>query len=149
MAREEKPQVNPDADIDEIFRVIARRFADARKKRGLTQKELGQLAGVAQSRIFELEQGTANITVRTLINMSRLLDVDPRSLFPDVEPIEDRQVEEAAGRIRSFAEDLLQVMRALDDHSKADSKLREDIEMVVRPVRQIAGSKGGEPSAGS
>lgn len=143
MAKDDKPQVTPDDETDEIIRIIARRFAEARKKRGLTQKELGQLAGVAQSRIFELEQGTANITVRTLINMARLLEVDPRSFFPDGAPVEDGQAEEAAGRIRLFANDLVQVIRALEERSETDGKLRDEIDMIVRLVRQIAAGRAG------
>jgi transcriptional regulator with XRE-family HTH domain len=138
MAREEKPQVNPDAETDEIIRVIARRFAEARKKRGLTQKELGQLAGVAQSRIFELEQGTANITVRTLINMSRHLGVDPRSFFPDFGPIGDAETADAFAKIRQLADGLLHVVKSIDERSKSDGSLKRDIDAVIGLAQELA-----------
>jgi transcriptional regulator with XRE-family HTH domain len=138
MAKDIKTQNDADAETDEVIRIIAQRFAEARKKRGFTQKELGQVAGVAQSRIFELEQGTANVTVRTLVNMARLLAVDPRSLFPDIGPIEDGQLADALARIRQLAEDLLRVMKAIEERSKSDGKLSEEIEAILGLARQLA-----------
>jgi transcriptional regulator with XRE-family HTH domain len=138
MAKDTKTQNDADAETDEVIRIIAQRLAEARKKRGFTQKELGQVAGVAQSRIFELEQGTANVTVRTLVNMARLLAVDPRSLFPDIGPIEDGQLADALARIRQLAEDLLRVMKAVEERSKSDGKLSEEIEAILGLARQLA-----------
>lgn len=143
MAKDTKTQNTADAETNEVIRIIAQRFAEARKKRGLSQKELGQLADVAQSRIFELEQGTANVTVRTLINMARLLEVDPRTLFPDIGPIEDGQLAEALARIRQLAEDLLKVMQAVEERSKTDGKLREEIDAILGLARQLAVRKAG------
>ena len=49
----------------ERFR-LARRFAEARRKRGLTQKRLSAKTGINQSEISSLENGQANSTFRTL-----------------------------------------------------------------------------------
>jgi len=49
----------------ERFR-LARHFADARRKRGLTQKRLSAKTGIYQSEISSLENGQANCTFRTL-----------------------------------------------------------------------------------
>lgn len=49
----------------ERFR-LARRFAEARRKRGLTQKRLSAKTGIHQSEISSLENGQANSTFRTL-----------------------------------------------------------------------------------
>lgn len=138
MAKDTKPQNNADAETDEVIRVIAQRFAEARKKRGFTQKQLGQMADVAQSRIFELEQGTANVTVRTLVNMARLLEVDPRTFFPDVGPIEDGQLAEALARIRQLAEDLVKVMQAIEERSQSDGKLKEEVDAILELARRLA-----------
>jgi ribosome-binding protein aMBF1 (putative translation factor) len=45
---------------------LARRFAEARRKRGWTQKKLAQKTGINQSEISTLESGQANPTYRTL-----------------------------------------------------------------------------------
>lgn len=49
----------------ERFR-LARRFAEARRKRGWTQKKLAEKTGLNQSEISTLESGQANPTFRTL-----------------------------------------------------------------------------------
>jgi transcriptional regulator with XRE-family HTH domain len=45
---------------------LARRFAEARRKRGWTQKKLAEKTGLNQSEISTLENGQANPTYRTL-----------------------------------------------------------------------------------
>lgn len=45
---------------------LARRFAEARRKRGWTQKKLADKTGLNQSEISTLESGQANPTYRTL-----------------------------------------------------------------------------------
>jgi ribosome-binding protein aMBF1 (putative translation factor) len=56
----------------ERFR-LARRFAEARRKRGWTQKKLAQKAGLNQSEISTLENGQANPTYRTLQTLATAL----------------------------------------------------------------------------
>ena len=51
--------------LRERFR-LARRFAETRRKRGLTQKRLSAKTGINQSEISSLENGQANSTFRTL-----------------------------------------------------------------------------------
>lgn len=56
----------------ERFR-LARRFAEARRKRGWTQKKLAQKTGLNQSEISTLENGQANPTYRTLQTLATAL----------------------------------------------------------------------------
>jgi ribosome-binding protein aMBF1 (putative translation factor) len=56
----------------ERFR-LARRFAEARRKRGWTQKKLAQKTGLNQSEISTLESGQANPTYRTLQTLATAL----------------------------------------------------------------------------
>ena len=53
-----------DALEDEF--VIIQAIIDARKKSGLTQKELAARTGIAQADISKLENGNANPSLRTL-----------------------------------------------------------------------------------
>lgn len=56
----------------ERFR-LARRFAEARRKRGWTQKKLAQKTGLNQSEISTLESGQANPTYKTLQTLATAL----------------------------------------------------------------------------
>ena len=53
-----------DALEDEF--IIIQAIIDARKKSGLTQKELAKRTGIAQADISKLENGNANPSLRTL-----------------------------------------------------------------------------------
>ncbi|MGH7117833.1 MAG: helix-turn-helix domain-containing protein [Acetobacteraceae bacterium] len=82
MAKQSRTDGEYQEEIVKYLKGIARRLFAARKKSGLTQAQLGERAGVKQSYIFELEQGTTNITVGTLVKMASVLDLDPRELLP-------------------------------------------------------------------
>ena len=56
----------------ERFR-LARRLAEARTKRGLTQKGLAEKTGLNQSEISNIESGQANPTFRTLQTLASAL----------------------------------------------------------------------------
>lgn len=56
----------------ERFR-LARRFAEARRDRGWTQKRLAEKTGLNQSEISALESGQANPTYRTLQTLATAL----------------------------------------------------------------------------
>jgi ribosome-binding protein aMBF1 (putative translation factor) len=52
---------------------LARRFAEARRRRGWTQKKLAQKTGLNQSEISTLESGQANPTYKTLQTLAAAL----------------------------------------------------------------------------
>src|SRR5438034_4529632 len=56
----------------ERFR-LARRFAEARRRRGWTQKKLAQKTGIDQSEISNLESGQANPTYKTMYAVAAAL----------------------------------------------------------------------------
>ncbi len=86
MGRQPKEKALPDEEIEEIIRKLADRLAAARKMRGLSQAALGAMAEMTQQQVFGLEQGTANVTIRTLARIARVLDVDLKTLFTKVGP---------------------------------------------------------------
>ena len=47
-------------------RAVVQAIIDARKRSGLTQKELSERTGIAQGDISKLEKGNANPSIRTL-----------------------------------------------------------------------------------
>lgn len=53
----------------------------ARKARGLTQKQLGDLCGMADSAIRRYELGNGRPKIETIQRIAKALDVDPFSLM--------------------------------------------------------------------
>jgi transcriptional regulator with XRE-family HTH domain len=133
MAKEAKELASRDEDIEEIVRTVADRLAAARKARGLTQKQLGELADMTQQRVFELEQGVGNLTIRTLGKMAKILDIDVHTLFARSGPsvdyglaesmakllkmLEDRGVQDTERRIQeeTFRSSLMSIMHRLEE----------------------------------
>lgn len=68
---------------------IARALAQARKAKGLSQREVAKRAGLTQAQISKVETGAADLTVSSLTELARALDLDvalvPRQLVPAVE----------------------------------------------------------------
>ncbi len=71
--------------IDSIAHIAAALMA-ARKKKGLSQRALSVKAGVPQSHISKIENGEIDLQTSTLLELSRVLDLEvmlvPRQLVP-------------------------------------------------------------------
>ena len=60
------PEFKTEYDALEDEFVIIQAMIDARKKSGLTQRQLAERTGIAQSDISKMENGNANPSLRTL-----------------------------------------------------------------------------------
>ena len=60
------PEIKAEYDALEPEFQIIQAMIDARKLKGITQKELSERTGIAQSDISKLENGNANPSLRTL-----------------------------------------------------------------------------------
>ena len=60
------PEIRAEYDALEPEFQIIQAMIDARKLKGITQKELSERTGIAQSDISKLENGNANPSLRTL-----------------------------------------------------------------------------------
>lgn len=138
MSKEPKGQDEADKLGDEAIGAIARRIVDLRKKKGLTQGELGKLAGVTQGRIFELEQRTSNITVRTLARMAQVLDVELVELVSGVHT--------ASGN--RLADVLEKWTKALEEWTAFERALMEEIRPIVQDMRALSIRKQEEEKRG-
>ena len=60
----------------------------ARKAKGMTQADLGALAGIPQGHISNLEAGKVDVRLSSLVELARLLDLEimllPRQWVPGV-----------------------------------------------------------------
>ena len=70
---------------------IARKLKTARQAKGLSQRQLSQLAAVPQSHISKIESGAVDLRLSSLIGLSRVLDLEltlvPRKTLPAINSI--------------------------------------------------------------
>ncbi|MEX2213867.1 MAG: helix-turn-helix transcriptional regulator [Phycisphaeraceae bacterium] len=69
-------------DVDDLFaEFAAERVTAARKAQGVTQQELANRLGMAQTQISRIERNPDRTTVRTLKRIAKALGVDVRKLI--------------------------------------------------------------------
>ena len=59
-------------------------FVEARKKSGMTQKEISEKTGIAQPDISKLENGNANPSVRTLQRLANAMGMELKVKFQPI-----------------------------------------------------------------
>jgi transcriptional regulator with XRE-family HTH domain len=62
---------------------FGRRLRDLRHKRGLSQEELANRAGLDRTYISSCEAGRRNVTLRTITRLAEALGVEPETLIRD------------------------------------------------------------------
>ncbi len=67
------PEFKKEYDTLEPEFAIIRAILNARREKGITQKELSERTGIAQSDISKLENGSANPSVKTLKRVAAAL----------------------------------------------------------------------------
>lgn len=65
---------------------IGAKVREARKKAGLTLRELASAAQISASMLSQIENGRTNSSVQTLYNLAALLEVPMDYFFPDLRP---------------------------------------------------------------
>ena len=63
----------PGVDSETERIVFGRNFRTAREKMNLSQRDIHQLTGVAQSHISEIETGQSNISVDTMVKLATIV----------------------------------------------------------------------------
>ena len=69
------------ASVEEAMTAVARNLLTARKRRGLSQERLAELAGLHAKHIQRLEKAAKNTTVATIAALAKALDVPVGHLF--------------------------------------------------------------------
>ena len=64
---------------------IGKLIRDARKKKGLTQKELGERLGISDVSVAQWENGLRNPRLETRQKLAKALDMDVTALMSDNE----------------------------------------------------------------
>jgi transcriptional regulator with XRE-family HTH domain len=73
--------VMPGVDSETERQVFGRNFRQTREKLSLSQRDIHQLTGVAQSHISEIETGHSNISVDTMVKLAATLKTPLWKLF--------------------------------------------------------------------
>lgn len=63
-----------------LIATVARRIAETRRQRGLTQEQLAEILGTATRNVQRIEAGQ-NLRLDTLERIAEALDVDPQELL--------------------------------------------------------------------
>lgn len=101
---------------------LALRIKTFRKRRSLTQDQLGELVGRSADAVSQLERGVSLPSFETLERLADALAVPLKDFFDFDEP-------EGSGRRTSLLATLLDLVRRLPD---------DDLEVVVRQVDAFA-----------
>ncbi|ADB41295.1 helix-turn-helix domain-containing protein [Spirosoma linguale] len=59
--------------MTDIKQITSTQIRDARKAKGLTQKELAEKLGVSESTVNQYESGKQNLTIDTLVKIANAL----------------------------------------------------------------------------
>lgn len=70
-------------DITLNYKLVGQRLRAIRKKRGLTQERLAELAGISPQHCSGIETGAAKVSLPTLVNLSNVLNVSMDELLLD------------------------------------------------------------------
>jgi transcriptional regulator with XRE-family HTH domain len=99
---------------------IAAALKRAREAKGLTQRALSELAGLPQSHISKIENGTVDLRVSSLVELARVLDLEltlvPRKALPAVHSIirsrsDDRFTGRSGVSVRNVLNELKQLQK--------------------------------------
>jgi len=69
---------------------LGERIRFLRKDKNMSQERLGELAGLHTNYIGSIERGEKNVTIESLVKVTRGLDITLDELFRYVEPKENR-----------------------------------------------------------
>ena len=65
----------------EFLKQLGKKIANCRRKKNLSQTQLGDLVDMERSSVARLETGNSNATSLTLLKIGRALDVPVKKLF--------------------------------------------------------------------
>jgi DNA-binding XRE family transcriptional regulator len=80
------PEIRQEWDALEPEFAIMQAMIDARKRTGLTQKQLAEKTGIAQSDISKLENGNANPSLKTLQRLAKGMNMTVKIEFQPIAP---------------------------------------------------------------
>ena len=68
---------------DEALKTLGRRIAELRREKGLTQEALAEAMGVSRNHVADIELGTRNTGVWSVLLICKALALTPAEVFAD------------------------------------------------------------------
>jgi transcriptional regulator with XRE-family HTH domain len=121
---------------------FAQTLRQARQRKGWSQRDLSQRAGVPQAHISKIENGVVDMKLSTLLELARFLDLDlvlaPRAALPAVQAlIREAEANHGLRSARGAANALLPLARRLRQ-SHPDSHATERLASLAPDITAIA-----------
>jgi transcriptional regulator with XRE-family HTH domain len=91
--------------------LVGSRIRELRKGRHLTQTELSEKIGVAQSDLSRMEQGEYKVGLDTLFKILQVFDLKMGEFFEETETPAERDARDIAGEIKSLSDEARQEIR--------------------------------------
>ena len=85
------------------FHMIGNRLLSFRKRAGLTQAEVAEAAGLSDRTYADIERGTVNMRVETLLHICDALHITPDEVLTQDAPLLAMQKEEIMQQLESCA----------------------------------------------
>ena len=95
------------------LRQIGNRLLALRKDRGLTQAELAEKAGLADRTYADIERGTVNMRLTTLVKICEALNVRPNDLLLSDDAPNEADLNATVERLRNCKPSTQEAMMAI------------------------------------
>ena len=122
---------------------IAAKLKAARESRGLSQRALSKLAGVPQSHISKIENGTVDLRLSSLIELARALNLEltlvPRKVLPAVKSIIRGSISHPKRTVRndpSTMKELKRIQNSINEFAKGNQAIKE-FAQIQRQIKDI------------
>jgi transcriptional regulator with XRE-family HTH domain len=123
-----KARKTPRQTLDNRLVAIGKSLQSIRKRRGLTQKELGEKIGLTREAVASYESGRSNLVITTFLDIAAVLRVSVNKILglerQAVEITITRRWAKRMDIIESLPESVKKhILRTLDDVIKANTRL--------------------------
>ena len=100
---------------------VGRRLREARRRRGLSQSEVSQSAGITQASLSNYETGKRELPLSTILNLAAALDVSLGDLMetPEIIVLRDSRIANAVRALMDSPELLESVINGEEIDSEA------------------------------
>lgn len=73
------------------FHVIGNKLLEIRKQTGMTQAEVAEAAGLSDRTYADIERGTVNMRIETILRICQALRITPDEILTEEQPTEPMQ----------------------------------------------------------
>ncbi len=86
------------------FTAIGNKLFSIRKRKGLTQAEVAERAGLSDRTYADIERGTVNMRIETVLRICRALSITPNSILMEENAPCEIQTEDVMARLNACDE---------------------------------------------